>query len=141
LGCPDTDGDGYSDADDDWEASPAGRADAFPKNRIQWADSDGDGFGDNRIGGLRDDCPFESGTSTIDVQGCVDGNGDGYSDSYGAVRSQLALMGSNPTSSLLTFVWPFFVFCVTLFTVRMSKKEPALADEYEATLVGEGGDV
>ena len=137
LGCPDTDGDGYSDADDDWKASPEGPADAFPKNRVQWADSDNDGFGDNRIGGLRDDCPLEAGTSTIDMQGCSDGNGDGYSDSYGAVRSQLALMGSNPTSSLLTFVWPIFVFCITLFTVRMMKEKPETAEGYEGSLVEE----
>ena len=98
---PDTDGDGYSDADDEWLASPNGEADAFPKNRVQWADSDGDGFGDNPIGAIRDDCPINTGTSTIDVQGCPDGNGDGYSDDYGAVRSQLALMGSNPHFELV----------------------------------------
>ena len=137
LGCPDTDGDGYSDADDNWKASPDGPADAFPKNRVQWSDSDNDGFGDNQIGGLRDDCPLEAGTSTIDVQGCTDGNGDGYSDSYGAVRSQLALMGSNPTSSLLTFGWPFFVFCITLLTVRMLKDKPEITDGYETSLVEE----
>jgi hypothetical protein len=140
LGCPDTDGDGYSDADDGWEASPDGQADAFPKNRVQWADSDGDGFGDNPIGGLRDDCPQESGTSTIDVQGCNDGNGDGYSDSYGAVRSQLALMGSNPTSSLLTFAWPLFVFFITFLTTRMSSKENSESEIIEDSLMEEGGE-
>ncbi|MEC9090086.1 MAG: hypothetical protein VYC11_01830, partial [Candidatus Thermoplasmatota archaeon] len=122
FGCPDTDGDGYSDADDLWLASPDGPADAFPTNRVQWSDIDGDGYGDNSIGGMRDDCPQVPGTSTIDVQGCADSNGDGYSDGYGAVRSQLALMGSNPTSSLLTFAWPLFIFLVTLFTVKASKK-------------------
>ena len=140
LGCPDTDGDGYSDADDGWEASPDGQADAFPKNRVQWADSDSDGFGDNPIGGLRDDCPQESGTSTIDVQGCADGNGDGYSDSYGAVRSQLALMGSNPTSSLLTFAWPLFVFFITFLTTRMSSKENSESEIMEDSLMDEGGE-
>jgi len=140
LGCPDTDGDGYSDADDGWQASPKGQADAFPKNRVQWADADDDGFGDNPIGGLRDDCPQIAGTSTIDSQGCADGNGDGYSDSYGAVRSQLALMGSNPTSSLLTFVWPLFVFFVTFFTVRMSNKELDESELFEDSLVDEGGE-
>jgi len=135
LGCPDTDGDGYSDADDEWQASPDGEADAFPKNRVQWADADRDGFGDNPIGAIRDDCPMESGKSTIDVQGCPDGNGDGFSDDYGAVRSQLALMGSSPTSSLLTFAWPLFIFLVTLFTVRMSAK-----NQSETDLFGDGGD-
>ena len=140
LGCPDTDGDGYSDADDEWLASPDGQADAFPKNRVQWADSDGDGFGDNPIGAVRDDCPIETGTSTIDVQGCPDGNGDGYSDDYGAVRSQLALMGSNPTSSLLTFAWPLLVFLLTLFTVRLSSKEGREPNVVEDRLASEGGE-
>ena len=140
LGCPDTDGDGYSDADDEWLASPDGDADAFPMNRVQWADSDGDGFGDNPIGAVRDDCPIESGTSTIDVQGCPDGNGDGYSDGYGAVRSQLALMGSNPTSSLLTFAWPLLIFLLTLFTVRLSNKETGEPNVVEDKLASEGGD-
>jgi hypothetical protein len=140
LGCPDTDGDGYSDADDGWQASPKGQADAFPKNRVQWTDSDGDGFGDNPIGSLRDDCPQIAGTSTIDSQGCADGNGDGYSDSYGAVRSQLALMGSNPTSSLLTFVWPLFVFLITFFTVRMSNKELEDVGQFEDSLIEDGGE-
>ena len=139
LGCPDTDGDGYSDADDGWQASPEGQADAFPKNRVQWADSDSDGFGDNPIGGIRDDCPLDAGTSTIDVQGCADGNGDGYSDSYGAVRSQLALMGSNPTSSLLTFAWPMFVFLITFIATRASKKDDLSSNDFEESLVNEGG--
>ena len=139
LGCPDTDGDGYSDPDDEWLASPDGPADAFPKNRVQWADADRDGFGDNAIGGLRDDCPQIPGTSTINLQGCPDGNGDGYSDSYGAIRSQLALMGSNPSASLLTFAWPLFVFLATLFTVRIGQKEGGLSD-FEDDFLDEGGE-
>ncbi len=140
LGCPDTDGDGYSDETEDWLASPEGQADSFPKNRVQWADSDNDGFGDNPIGGQRDDCPMEAGTSTIDVQGCPDTNGDGYSDGYGAVRSQLALMGSNPTSSLLTFAWPLLVFLLTLFTVRLSNKEGKEPSIFEGNQSDKGGE-
>jgi hypothetical protein len=113
LGCPDTDGDGYSDADDDWLASPDGPGDAFPFNRVQWTDTDGDGFGDNPIGSIRDDCPAVAGKSTIDRQGCLDSNRDGYSDMYGLKEAQLALMGSNPASSVLTFAWAIFVFMIT----------------------------
>ena len=90
---------------------------------------------------IRDsDCPQVPGTSTIDQQGCPDSNGDGYSDTYGAVRSQLALMGSNPTSSLLTFAWPLLVFLITLFTVRMSQKEES-TEPIEDDFLDEGGDV
>jgi len=43
-GCPDTDGDGWSDPDEDW--GTADGADAFPNEKTQWSDRDGDGFGD-----------------------------------------------------------------------------------------------
>ncbi len=117
LGCPDTDGDGYSDADDSHEASPTGMADAFPLNRLQWSDMDGDGFGDNPMGSLRDDCPDEAGTSYIDLQGCKDSNSDGYSDSYGSVNAHLAMMAEKPTSSLFTFLPPLIIFILSFLAV------------------------
>ena len=46
----------------------------------QWADSDGDGFGDNSDGTDADACPQQYGTSTIDRFGCPDMDSDGYSD-------------------------------------------------------------
>jgi len=46
-GCPDTDGDGYSDPDNVHLPSPNGPADAFVNDSTQWSDIDGDGFGDN----------------------------------------------------------------------------------------------
>ena len=141
FGCPDTDGDGYSDADDLWAASPDGSADAFPTNRVQWTDADGDGFGDNPIGRLRDDCPLRPGHSTIDVQGCPDGNRDGYSDDYGALRSQLALMGSNPASSLLTFAWPTLIFLLTLLTLRLMRRRDKGDAEFDQMLAEHGGEL
>ncbi|MCP2505234.1 MAG: S8 family serine peptidase, partial [Candidatus Poseidoniaceae archaeon] len=48
IGCTDTDGDGYSDADLIWLAHPTGTADAFPNDITQWLDTDGDGYGDNQ---------------------------------------------------------------------------------------------
>ena len=65
----DTDSDGYSD-----------RVDAFPTERTQNSDSDNDGFGDNPLGVNGDDCIYQSGNSTIDLFGCLDTDGDGYSD-------------------------------------------------------------
>ncbi|HIF03945.1 MAG TPA: hypothetical protein EYQ80_00560 [Candidatus Poseidoniales archaeon] len=137
FGCPDTDGDGYSDAEDGWEASPEGAADAFPTNRVQWADADGDGYGDNPIGRLRDDCPTISGRSTIDLQGCPDGDRDGYSDDYGTLRSELALMGSSPTSSLLTFAWPILIFLLTVFVMRVSRGGQKGDQEFDDLLIKE----
>ncbi|MGB1432860.1 MAG: hypothetical protein ACPG8I_08145, partial [Candidatus Poseidoniaceae archaeon] len=74
LGCPDTDGDGYSDPDGSWGIDDG--ADAYPNDPQRWGDNDGDGYDD----GLDDDCPTFYGTSMHDRKGCPDQDGDGYSD-------------------------------------------------------------
>ena len=63
-GCPDTDGDGYSDVTDD-----------FPNNPTQWQDTDGDGWGDNSSSGStqHDELPF-------DETQYRDRDGDGWGD-------------------------------------------------------------
>jgi hypothetical protein len=100
-GCRDSDADGWSDPSEGWGTLDG--ADAFPNDRMQWKDSDYDGYGDNAIGAKRDDCPKIAGTSTIDLQGCPDSNKDGYSDSFGDFEAALTIMGSNPTGSWLSF--------------------------------------
>ena len=84
FGCPDADGDGASDADTSGTNGPvwnvADGADVWPADVTQWADSDADGFGDNPMGTNGDDCPSVAGNSTVDRTGCLDGDGDGYSD-------------------------------------------------------------
>ena len=85
----DTDGDGVEDV-----------VDAFPADATQWADNDGDGFGDNWADQgaewLRDGtpgqwvenattpdyCPIESGQSIGLISGCLDTDGDGWADIY-----------------------------------------------------------
>lgn len=57
-GCPDSDGDGWSDPDSDHPAHPTGSADAFPYEYEEWMDSDEDNYGDNA-----DMCPQVFGTS------------------------------------------------------------------------------
>lgn len=81
TGCPDTDGDGYSDPDIGW--TTANGADAFVNEPSQWADQDSDGYGDNSLGTQPDACPVSPGTSTLDRFGCADNDGDGYSDPDG----------------------------------------------------------
>ena len=48
-------------------------------NPYQWADTDGDGYGDNSDEQGGDDCPTQKGTSIFDQVGCFDLDGDGWS--------------------------------------------------------------
>ena len=65
----DTDNDGYNDD-----------VDAFPSDGSQWADQDGDGYGDNPTGNMSDAFPSD-GTQWADQDG--DGYGDNLSGTYG----------------------------------------------------------
>jgi WD40 repeat protein len=89
----DSDGDGYGDnyQNASWDnfrpsvwpgllQDVANNADAFPLDRTQWADSDGDWVGDNPLGDRADGCPTIWGDSINDRLGCVDSDGDGWSD-------------------------------------------------------------
>jgi hypothetical protein len=70
-GCIDGDGDGYSDS-----------GDQYPNEQSQWADSDGDSYGDNQSGIRGDSCPNVYGESTRNsTYGCLDGDFDGWADS------------------------------------------------------------
>ena len=69
YGCPDFDGDGWSDS-----------LDVFVQEASQWLDTDGDGFGDNLDGFNGDYCPNIPGESSQDRKGCIDTDGDGYSN-------------------------------------------------------------
>lgn len=83
----DSDGDGVAD---DFDAFPSdsnethdsdgdgvgNNSDAFPQNPNETMDTDGDAYGDNS-----DDCAEVAGNSTIDRIGCLDTDGDGWSNS------------------------------------------------------------
>ena len=77
-GCPDTDGDGYSDPDTSW--SIANGADAFSNEPTQHSDQDGDGYGDNAAGLNPDSCIAVVGSSSGDRFGCVDSDMDTFSN-------------------------------------------------------------
>ena len=72
----DEDNDGYNSTD-----QGDGIVDAFPTDGTQWADADNDGYGDNHAPALQPDaCPSVWGNSTEDRYGCLDADGDGWSD-------------------------------------------------------------
>ena len=79
-GCLDSDGDGFSDPDPSSPKHPNGLSDAFPFEASQSMDRDGDGFGDNISGFQGDVCPNEWGNSTLDRLGCLDSDGDKWSE-------------------------------------------------------------
>ena len=89
----DTDGDGWGDNYDnatwnnfrppEWPGllqSVANNSDAFPLDRTQWEDTDGDWVGDNSMSDRPDGCPTIWGDSEFDRLGCLDTDGDGWSD-------------------------------------------------------------
>ena len=89
----DTDGDGWGDnyenatwnnfRPSEWPGvlqSSAVNPDAFPLDRTQWLDSDGDWVGDNQMSDRPDGCPTIYGDSEFDRLGCLDTDGDGWSD-------------------------------------------------------------
>ena len=88
FGCPDADGDGYTDTyvydiDEDTGLRIDELGDAFPYEKSQSRDRDGDGFGDNPTGFEGDLCPDEAGViNGTDGVGCRlidagDNDGDG----------------------------------------------------------------
>ena len=91
TGCLDSDGDGYSNPDSNWGIALG--ADAFPNDVTQHIDSDGDDYGDNQSGFQADECPQIAGNSTQDRFGCLDTDGDGWSD-------QVDEFSSDPTQYL-----------------------------------------
>ena len=90
-GCPDADGDGRPDILDpfpnnasEWKDTDGDNvgdnSDAFPLDATQQSDTDGDTYGDEEFGNAGDSCPEIFGNSTIDRYGCLDTDGDGWSD-------------------------------------------------------------
>lgn len=90
-GCPDDDGDGRANMTDpfpndasEWKDTDGDgygdNGDEYPLDATQNADTDSDGYGDNSNGNSGDACPSVAGNSTRDRLGCVDTDGDGFSD-------------------------------------------------------------
>ena len=100
YGCPDGDEDGYGTSDDCPEDSGTSTQDLIGCLDIDgdgwstlndlddlditvWSDVDGDGYADQMRLGRIDSCPNVVGNSTKDRFGCLDSDGDGYSNADG----------------------------------------------------------
>ncbi len=106
YGCLDSDGDGWAD-----------QQDAFPEDASAWSDADGDTFPDQANTNRSDDCIETPGTSYLDVRGCVDTDGDGWSDQgdafpTDATRYQASAFGSPLVLSLGVIVLGGLIFVV-----------------------------
>ena len=117
-GCPDKDGDGWPDVEDD-----------FPELKHSWSDMDGDEFSDQQGNELSDDCPLEPGTSTIDRRGCLDSDGDGVSDKgdvfpQDASKSSEVLATGSPVVLISTLVIVGLLLVVGVFVVISRRSSP-----------------
>ena len=116
LGCPDQDGDSYADIEDDLPIDPTQwddldgdgygdntlgvDYDEFKFDPTQQSDRDGDGYGDN-VGGTRGDaCPDTPGNSSADSFGCLDTDGDGWSDAGDGFPETTHCVGRTPTRTV-----------------------------------------
>ena len=69
--------DPYEDADFDQVRDSL---DAYPNNSLLWSDNDGDGYADQQGTNISDDRPDTYGSSTSGSLGCLDSDGDSWSD-------------------------------------------------------------
>ena len=80
----DLDGDGIGDVSDpDMDGDLVNdEIDVWPEDSGIWSDSDGDGYADQGMHSLSDNCPFIYGKSKIRFKGCSDIDGDFMPDEY-----------------------------------------------------------
>lgn len=111
LGCPDQDGDGWSDI-----------GDSFPSDARLWSDVDVDGFADQLDTDLSDDCPFETGFSYEDRLGCIDTDGDGWSDAQDYYPTDASRHVKSLMPMILLIVLAFIATTATVLILSRRNK-------------------
>ncbi|MDP6235092.1 MAG: thrombospondin type 3 repeat-containing protein [Candidatus Poseidoniaceae archaeon] len=114
LGCPDSDGDGWDDY-----------LDAFADDVRFWSDIDTDGYPDQVGTNLSDDCPDEKGTSTKDRIGCLDTDGDGWSDegdSYPADADRYLAADSSSKGNIITVLAVIVILSLLVGMFAVSRR-------------------
>jgi len=99
FGCPDADNDGYSDL-----------GDVFPNDVTQWADSDGDGYGDNYIHDLQQFTEWhinqEGDAFPMNPSQWNDTDGDGWGDNYHDASWTAIRPADDPSTPDMDESWP-----------------------------------
>ncbi|MBL6743820.1 MAG: thrombospondin type 3 repeat-containing protein [Candidatus Poseidonia sp.] len=124
FGCPDSDGDG-------WE----NRLDAYDDAPLLWSDTDGDGYADQQGTNLSDDCPEESGTSFEDRKGCLDGDGDGWSDDVDVYPMDASkhVEEEGDVNSMLLYVGVPLLLMLVGVLLFFGRKRSSLSTGFDAT--------
>ena len=116
YGCPDADGDGRED-----------RSDAWVNDVRLWSDMDSDGYADQQGTNYSDDCPETFGTSFEEFLGCLDSDGDGWSDqtdAYPNDASKYLASEESPEENNFTFIGLgvlLLVFVLLIFGIMRKK--------------------
>ena len=117
YGCVDGDGDGWDDT-----------LDVYPLDAMLWSDGDGDGYADQPNTNLSDACPYEFGTSEADRRGCIDTDGDGWSDAadaYPKDASKHEASGLLSTNTLLSASLPLLLVVLAFLLVNKRRQRAA----------------
>ncbi|MBO58468.1 MAG: hypothetical protein CMA77_05685 [Euryarchaeota archaeon] len=118
YGCPDGDGDGWSDANDD-----------YPTDEHQWADADGDGYPDNTAD-TRDPNPYGSlDWLPNNPTQWDDSDMDGYGDNF-ANSSWVAIRPSEWPGILITTMTPVQMNDIDVFPLDIEQWNDSDGDWY-----------
>ena len=90
-----------------------------------WSDIDTDGYPDQVGANVSDDCPDEKGTSTKDRIGCIDSDGDGWSDegdSYPTDADRYLAADSSSKGNIITVLAVIVVLSLLVGMFAVSRR-------------------
>ena len=122
YGCPDADGDGRED-----------RSDAWVNDVRLWSDMDSDGYADQQGTNYSDDCPETFGTSFEEFLGCLDSDGDGWSDqtdAYPNDASKYLASEESPEENNFTFIGLGVLLVFVLLVFGITRKKTTVEQEF-----------
>ena len=118
YGCVDGDGDGWADS-----------MDAYPADVLLWSDGDEDGYADQQGTEISDDCPEVYGTSSEDRLGCLDTDGDGWSNSADAYPEDATKHEAGILSGNLLAVGVPLIVVIVLLLLMLGRRQGPNAEQ------------